>query len=148
MNNEFSLTIARISDSIARVPDRLSNPEGEATRAEFARIFEQCIIGHEQKEGGLYLTLPFQTSLLTDPVLYVVAGGLLVLDHPTRRGASEFAFGDRAHVHDLPRQYSLYANRYPRIITCPRKRQEIQLSYALNRLDSCGFFGPFAKETA
>ena len=148
MNNEFSLTIARISDSITRVPDRLSNPEGEATRAEFARIFEQCIIGHEQKEGGLYLALPFQTSLLTDPVLYIVGGGLLVLDHPTRSGASEFAFGDRAHVHDLPRNYSLYENRYPRIITCPRKREEIQLSYFLNRLAACDFQGPFAKAAA
>ena len=148
MTNEFTLTIARIQDSIQRIPDRLSNPVGEDARAEFARIFEQSIIGHEQKEGGLYLALPFQVSLLTDPVLYVVAGGLLVLDHPTRRGASEFAFGDRAHVHDLPRQYSLYENRYPRIITCPRKREEIQLSYLLNRLSAYDFFGPFAKAAA
>ena len=146
MNNEFTQTLARINDSIMRVPDRLSNPVGEDVRSKFAGIFGQCIIGHEQEEGGLYLTLPFQTSLLTDPVLYIVAGGLLVLDHPTRRGASEFAFGDQAHPHHLPRHYSLYEKRYPRMISCPRKREEIWASYMLNRLTACGFFGPFAKE--
>jgi len=148
MTNEYTQTLARIHDSIKRIPDRLSTPEGEAARSEFAVIFGQVIIGHEDKDGGLYLTLPFQTSLLTDPVLYVVAGALLVLDHPIRRGASEFAFGDLAHVHDLPRHWSLYANRYPRIITCARKREEIRVSYMLNRLMTCDFFGPFAKESA
>ena len=148
MNNEFVLTLTRVNDSIMRVPDRYSNSKGEASRSEFAKIFSQCIIGQEHKEGGLFLALPFQTSLLTDPVLYIVAGGLLVLDHPTRPGASEFAFGDRAHVHDLPRHYSLYENRYPRIISCPRRREEIQVSGMVNRLMSCCFYGPFAKVTA
>jgi len=148
MTNEYTLTLARIQDSIKRIPDRLSNPKGEAARSEFARIFGRVIIGHEDKEGGLYLALPFQTSLLTDPVLYLVAGGLLVLDHPTRPGASEFAFGDRAHVHDLPRHYSLYENRYPRIICCPRKHEEIRASAMVNQLSACDFRGPFAKAAA
>ena len=148
MTNEFTRTIARIQDSIARVPDRLSNPEGEDVRSEFARIFGWVIIGHEQKEGGLYLALPFQVSLLTDPVLYVVAGGLLVLDHPTRSGASEFAFGDRAHIIDLNRKCSLYENRFPRMISCPRKREEIRASWMMNELMYNGFFGPFAKAAA
>jgi hypothetical protein len=148
MTNEFSLTIARIQDSIARVPDQYSNPKGEAKRAEFARIFEQCIIGHEQKEGGLYLALPFQVSLLTDPVLYIVAGGLLVLDHPTRSGASEFAFGERAHVVYLPQHWSLYENRYPRIITCARKRENVPVGWMVNRLTAHNFHGPFAKTAA
>ena len=148
MTNEFTLTLARIQDSIMRVPDRLSNSKGEAARSEFAKIFGRVIIGHEQKEGGLYLALPFQTSLLTDPVLYIVAGGLLVLDHPTRPGASEFAFDERAHIIDLNRKCSLYENRYPRMITCARKREEIQASGMVNRLMSCDFFGPFAKEAA
>jgi hypothetical protein len=147
MNNEFVLTLARIQDSIKRIPDRLSNPKGEDARSEFARIFGQVIIGHEDKEGGLYLALPFQTSLVMDPVLYIVAGDLLVLDHPTRSGASEFAFGDRAHVHDLSRHWSLYENRFPRIISCARKREEIQLSGMVNRLSAYDFRGPFAKET-
>lgn len=146
MSNEYTLTLARLQDSIKRIPDRLSPPQGEDARSEFARIFGQVIIGHENKEGGLYLALPFQTSLLTDPVLYIVAGGLLVLDHPTRSGASEFAFGDRAHVHDLPRHWSIYENRFPRIISCARKREEIQLSGMLNRLSAYDFRGPFAKE--
>jgi hypothetical protein len=147
MTNEFSLTIARIQDSIKRIPDRLSTPQGEDVRSEFARIFGQVIIGH-QYEGGLYLTLPFQASLLTDPVLYVVAGGLLVLDHPTRSGESEFAFGEHAHIIDLNRKCSLYENRYPRIISCPRKREEIRASWMMNELMYSGFFGPFAKVAA
>jgi hypothetical protein len=147
MSNEYNLTLARIKDSIERILDSLSNPKGEETRSEFARIFGKIIIGHEDKENGLYLALPFQTSLLTDPVLYIVAGGLLVLDHPDRSGASEFAFGDRAHVHDLPCHWSLYENRFPRIISCARKREEIQLSGMVNRLSAYDFRGPFAKET-
>jgi hypothetical protein len=147
MTNEYTHTLARINDSIKRIPDRLSTPKGEDVRSEFARIFGQVIIGH-QYEGGLYLTLPFQASLLTDPVLYVVAGGLLVLDHPTRRGASEFAFGDRAPVIDIPRNCSLYANRYPRIIALTRRREEIRASWMVKRLASSGFYGPFAKVAA
>lgn len=111
MNNEFALTLARVNDSIMRVPDRYSNLKGEALRAEYARIFGIGLLGHEQRGGWQYLTLPFQAALLTDPVLYLIAGGLILLDHPTRRGTSELAFGNNAHVHDLPRHYSLYENR-------------------------------------
>jgi len=148
MQNEITLTLARIQTSIARVPDRLSNPKGEALRSEYASIFGKCIVGHEQKEGGLYLTLPFQTSLLTDPVLYIVAGGLLVLDHPTQSSQSEFAFGKQAQVIDLNHKCSLYENRFPRIIACPRKREEIRAGWMVNRLTECNFRGPFAKVTA
>jgi hypothetical protein len=147
MSNEYTITLARIRDSIKRIPDSLSNTRGEETRSEFARIFGKVIIGQEDKENGLYLALPFQTSLLTDPLLYIVAGGLLVLDHPDRRGASEFAFGGHAHVHDLPCHWSLYKNRSPRIITCARKREEIQLNGMINRLSAYDFRGPFAKVT-
>jgi len=71
-----------------------------------------------------------------------------VLDHPNRSGASEFAFGDRAHVHDLPRHWSLYERRFPRIISCARKGEEIHLSGVVNRLSAYEFNGPFAKESA
>ena len=148
MTNEYTLTLARIKDSIKRIPDRLSTPKGEDARSEFAQIFGRVIIGHEDKDGGLYLTLPFQVSLLTDPVLYIVAGGLLVLDHPTLSGASEFAFGERAHIIDLNQRWSLYENRFPRIITCASKREEIRAGWMVNRLMSCDFHGPFAKATA
>jgi hypothetical protein len=148
MTNEYTHTLARINDSIKLIPDRLSTPKGEDVRSEFAEIFGRVIIGHENKDGGLYLTLPFQVPLLTDPVLYVIAGGLLVLDHPTRRGESEFAFGDRAPVIDIHRNCSLYANRYPRIIACSKKREEIRAGWMVNRLMTCGFYGPFAKEAA
>ena len=146
MTNEYTHTLARIHDSIKRIPDRLSTPNGEAVRSEFAGIFGRVIIGHEDKDGGLYLTLPFQVSLLTDPVLYVIAGGLLVLDHPTRRGESAFAFGDRAPVIDIPRNCSLYANRYPRIIALTRRQEEIRAGWMVKRIASCGFYGPFSKE--
>ena len=147
MNIELSLAIARIKASITRVPDRLSSPEGEDARSEFARIFGQVIRGY-QYEGGLYLTLPFQASLLTDPVLYVVAGGLLVLDHPTRPRAGEFALDKNAHIIDLNRKCSLYENRYPRIISCPSRGQEIEASWMMNELTYRGFFGPFAEVAA
>ena len=148
MTNEYTLSISRINDSIKRIPDRLSTPKGEDVRSEFAGIFGRVIIGHENKDGGHYLTLPFQVSLLTDPVLYIVAGGLLVLDHPTRRGESEFAFGDRAPVINIPLNCSLYENRYPRIIVLTRRREEIRAGWMVKRLASCGFYGPFAKVAA
>lgn len=153
MNNEFTLSLARVNDAIMRVPDRLSNPKGEALRSEYARIFGIGLLGHVQREGLQYLTLPFQTSLLTDPVLYLIAGGLLVLDHPTRPGASELAFGGHAHVYDLPRHYSLYENRYPRAITCIRKGEiqkggKYSLGLLINRLTEGNFRGPFTKAAA
>ena len=153
MNNEFTLSLARINDAAMRVPDRLCNPKGEALRSEYARIFGIGLLGHEQREGWQYLTLPFQTSLLTDPVLYLIAGGLLVLDHPTRQGASELAFGGHAHVYDLPCHYSLYENRYPRMITCIRKGEiqkgeKYNLGLLITRLAEGNFRGPFAKAAA
>ncbi len=84
--NEFFDTLTRIKSSIVRVPDRLSTVDGEATRAEFARIFGKCIIGREDTECTYLLTLPFQAALLTDPILYAVGGGFIVLDHPTQNG--------------------------------------------------------------
>ncbi len=148
MSNEYTLTLARVKDSIKRIPDPLSNPNGEDTRSAFARIFGQVIIGHEDKDGALYLTLPFQVSLLTDPVLFIVAGGLLVLDHPTRSGASEFAFGERTHVIDLPNRWSLYEKRHPRMLACARKGESIQAGWMVNELMYNGFNGPFVKKAA
>lgn len=153
MTNEFSLSIDRVNASITRVPDRLSNPKGEALRAEYAHIFGIGLLGGEQKRGVEYITLPFQVSLLTDPVLYLIAGGLLVLDHPTRPGASERAFGKFVHVHDLPRHYSLYENRYPRTITCickgeVQKGKKYNLGLLINRLAEGKFRGPFAEVAA
>jgi hypothetical protein len=74
MSNEFTFALARVKDSIMRVPDRMSTTKGKALRAEYVRIFGVCINGHEHDDGGLYLTLPFQSALLTDPVLYIVGG--------------------------------------------------------------------------
>lgn len=146
--NEFYDTLTRIKSSISRVPDRLSTIDGEATRAEYARIFGKCISGHQDKEGGLYLALPFQTCLLTDPILYVVPSGLLVLDHPTESEQFEFAIRDHAHVVDLNRKDSLYEGRYPRMIACARKREKIEVGWIINQLMQSEFRGPFALEAA
>ncbi len=144
MSNEFFDTVARIKGSISRVPDRLSTVHGEETRAEFARIFGQCIISREDKECTYLLTLPFQAALLTDPILYAVGGGFIVLDHPTQSGQSEFAID--ANIIDLNRKCSLYENRYPRMISCPRKGEKIEASWMANRLMNLEFKGPFAKD--
>ena len=142
--NEFFDTLTCIKSSIVRVPDRLSTVDGEATRAEFARIFGKCVIGRE--DTTYLLTLPFQAALLTDPILYGVGSGFIVLDHPTQSGQYGFAIEDCAHVVDLPRKDSLYEDRYPRIIVCARKREKIEVAIMLNRLMQCEFRGPFAKE--
>jgi hypothetical protein len=145
MKQDFFETVARVIDSVQRLPDRLSNPTGEAVRSEYARIFGLCIIGHEHKEGGLYLGLPFQVSLLTDPLLYIIGGGLLVVDHPIQRGQDEFAFGKATHVVDLNPRYSLYENRYPRMIVCARRGEKIAPARMLHQLSSLKFHGPFSK---
>ncbi len=143
-HHEFEKVVARINDTILRVPDRLSNPKGEAIRAEYASIFAECILGHRNERGGLYLSLPFQLSLLTDPLLFIVAGGFLVLDHPEQSSQhDEFAFGDKAHIVALSPKASLFENRFPRLIACARKREKIEVSFMLNRLMQCEFKGPF-----
>lgn len=148
MSNEFFDTVTRIKGSIKRVPDRLSTVDGEATRAEFARIFGQCIIGNQDTKCMYLLTLPFQAALLTDPILYVVGAGFMVLDHPTQSGQYSFAIDDCAHVVDIARKHSLYDKRYPRMIACTRKSEKVDLASMLNRLMQCEFRGPFAKEVA
>lgn len=146
--NDFELCTARATDSILRIRDRLSNAKGgAAVRAECARIFGERILGHQHEGGGFYLALPFQTALLTDPVLYIVGGGLLLLDHPTQSGQGELAIGIRTHIVDLNRKWSLYENRYPRMIAYAKKGEKIEVSWMLNNLMRHDFQGPFAKVT-
>lgn len=145
VDHQLTHATARVTGSILRIPDRLSTPQGATARAEYARIFGDCIAGQWQAEGWLYLSLPFQVALLTDPVLYIVAGGLLVLDHPTQSGQSQFALepDSRTHTFDINRKWSLYENRHPRMITCARRGEEIRVGWMINQLATCNFRGPF-----
>jgi len=147
MNPELQAFNQRIEASIRRIPDCLSrHPEGASVRAEFARIFGLCIGGAEEPTG-MYSLLPMHLSLLTDPHLFIVPGGFVVLDHPTRPGEFDWSFdldGRRGvQVHDAPAWWSLYENRHPRFIVCPHKGETVHLSAMLNRLTHEGFHGPF-----
>jgi hypothetical protein len=146
MTNEYTETVARVSSSITRLQDRLSTPRGESDRQEYAHIFARCIAGQLDDQDGLYLTLPFQVSLLTDPFLFIVAGGLLVLDHPTKPEQFDYAISNHAHIVDLNCNHSLYEGRYPRMIAIAKKHEMIDASWMLNRLMQLNFRGPFAKE--
>jgi hypothetical protein len=140
----------RIESAIRRIPDRLSSlPEGESIRADYARIFGLCIGGME-RPTGMYSLLPMHLSLLTDPHLFITRGGFVVLDHP--ESPSEFAWAfelssqwRNIHVHDTATCWSLYENRFPRVIVCPHKGESAHLSVMLNRLTNQGFHGPFLR---
>jgi hypothetical protein len=147
MNLELQAFNQRIEASIRRIPDCLSRlPDGASIRAEFARIFGMCIGGME-RPTGMYSLLPMHLSLLTDPHLFIVPGGFIVLDHPTRSGEFDWSFdldGRRGvQVHDAPAWWSLYENRHPRIIACRHMGDEFLLSAMTNRLTREDFHGPF-----
>ena len=146
MNTKLLEAATRVTNSITRVPDRLSTPDGESIRTEYARIFGKCIAAGLANSGGLYLDLPFQASLLTDPVMFATHGALVVLDHPTRPEQYEFIM-NKVHILHLNKSQSLYQGRYPRLIYIPTERKEwIKASVMANRLSRFEFRGPFAKE--
>ena len=144
MSNEYLETLTAVTKSIKRVHDRLSTPQGENLRADFARIFGDCVAAAKPDFEGLYLALPFQASLLTDPVMFITGGGFVLLDHPTKAEQHEFAIN--ALVIPLNCDVSLYENRYPRLIVIPQKHETIAVSWMVNKLMSLDFRGPFAKE--
>ena len=146
MNTEFIETVARVTNSITQIPDQLSTPTGESARADFVRIFGKCINAEVVEPKGLYLTLPFQASLLTDPVMFVTNGDIFVLDHPTTPEQGEFAMNN-AHIIHLNPKHSLYQDRHPRLIYIPaeRKKSAISMGERVFGLLSFEFRGPFAK---
>jgi len=145
MNPQLLEAVKRVTNSITRVPDRLSSHDGECTRAEFARIFGECITAGVITSEGLYLHIPFQASLLTDPIMYATHGALVVLDHPTKPEQSEFAMNN-LHIIHLPRKQSLYQDRHPRLIYIPTDKNESKAGWMCDRLRRFEFHGPFAKE--
>ena len=144
MTNEFTECLTKITNSITRLPDKLSNPSGEKSRDEYAHIFARCILGRlEDAEYG-YLALPFQASLLTDPIIFLVAGGYAILDHPVQCDQYQWIIPN--HIVSLNRKMSLYENRHPRLIALPRKHQKIPLSWMVNQLRQVEFVGSFARQ--
>lgn len=146
---EYEEITQRLTASITRISDRLTvtDEHQDDLRANFIRIFEQCILGREA-EPIFYGSLPFPVALLTDPHLFHIPGGLLVLDHPTHYGRFESIFHShrRVHIVDLPLKWSLYENRFPRLILCVRKGDESPSpSFFSSRLSSAAFYGPFYK---
>lgn len=145
MNTEFIETVTRVTNSITRIPDRLSTPDGESARAQFARIFGDCIAAGVVNSDGLCLYIPFQASLLTDPIMYATQGALVVLDHPITAEQFEFAMS-KVHIIPLPRKQSLYHDRHPRLIYIPTDRSKSRASWMCDRLRRFEFRGPFAEE--
>ena len=144
--SKYEEITARVKASITHLPDSLTarGAAGLACRAEFSGIFAQCIMGHEA-DPDFFASLPFQASLLTDPHIYIVAGGLLVLDHPTKPEQFLSAIDTKdTHVVDLNKNCSLYEGRHPRMIGCHRKGDRVAMGWILNRLTQCEFRGPFA----
>jgi len=145
MTNEFTECLTKITNSITRLPDKLSTTQGEKNRQEFASIFGTCILGRlEDAEYG-YMALPFQASLLTDPIIFIVAGGHVILDHPVRD--EQHIWIIPTHTVSLNQKVSLFENRHPRLIAIPHSHGEVQLSWMMNRLRQLEFVGPFTDDS-
>jgi hypothetical protein len=135
----------RIERAIVRIPDRLSTPQGEAVRVDWANTFARTL-GGAVMPVRMLTCLPLGPHLLTDPVVIRVRFGFVVLDHPENAGEFDWAFnlhpsGGCTQVLDLPRWWSLHENRHPRLIAFPDARETLAAADLLNRLD--GWHGPF-----
>jgi hypothetical protein len=137
---EVELLAARLTGAFHRGP---ADGLRADIRAEFARIFGMAIGGTEETHSALWAVLPLHLALLTDPHLYRVRCGFIILDHPVR--AEEFAWALKAQVHDGPTWWSLYADRHPRLIAIPDKGREVPLANVCGSLTCAGFHGPWEK---
>lgn len=137
---EVELLAARLTGSFHRGP---ADGLRADIRAEYARKFGMTIGGAEKTNSALWAVLPLHLVLLTDPHLYRVRCGFIVLDHPVR--ANEFAWAIKAQGHDGPAWWSLYADRHPRLISIPDKGREVPLGDICGSLTCAGFHGPWKK---
>ena len=126
-----------VDQTIVRVPDALTGVGGDTAyfcRKAFAGEFAAHIGAKHVFNPALFVTLPFQLCLLTDPHLFGVKNGHLILDHPTiANDGHEYWFGRCASLHA---RHSLYQNRYPRMIAVDAagKHSPIELSKYVNTL--------------
>jgi hypothetical protein len=79
---------------------------------------------------------------MTDPHLFRLYTGFLVLDHPqTAREFEDYIYSKRVRVHDIAKWHALYENRHPRLIWIPDKGNILTVADMINRLRDC--HGPF-----
>jgi hypothetical protein len=78
--------------------------------------------------------------------MFVAAGDIFMLDHPTTPEQGEFAM-NKAHINQLNPKHSLYQDRHPRLIYIPaeRKKPAISMGERVFGLLSFEFRGPFTK---
>ncbi len=134
----------RIERAIVRIPDRLSTPEGEVVRADWASTFAR-VLGGTIAPVRMLGVLPVHPNLWTDPVVIRVCTGFAVLDHPPNSGLLDWAFqqcSPRVQVHDCPTWWSLYERRFPRIIACPDAGKTLGVSELITRV-GYSWHGPF-----
>jgi hypothetical protein len=137
----------RIERAIFRIPDRLSTPIGEAVRVDWAHEFARAM-GGAVMPVRMLACLPFGPHLLTDPVVIRVRSGFVVLDHPERPQELEWVFDmdrsrTRVHIRMVPKWWSLFENRHPRLIAVPDAADPLPVTNRLNRLANVGWHGPF-----
>lgn len=144
--------LSRLLDrSIVRVPDAMTRAERDSDyfyRKEFANELAACMGAKHVINPAIYLTLPFQLCLLTDPHLFEVIKGHLILDHPTvANDGNEYWLSQNCAYVGLHARHSLYQNRYPRMIALngAGKANPVELSKYTNELMYRRHEGPFEK---
>lgn len=132
-----------LASAIRRGPrDRLHSRED--VRRDWAQTMATTM-GLSLVEERLLVSVPVQACLWTDPVLFRHRHAWLVLDHPASANEPEWPLrllSQRVGVHDCPRWWSLYENRYPRLITVSDRQRVLPASDLLNRLGP-DWHGPF-----
>jgi hypothetical protein len=144
VSEEFAELDHRTERAIVRIRDRLSTPEGERIRADWAREFAR-LLGGEVMPVRMLACLRLPAHMLTDPVVVRVFTGYVVLDHPEAFGAFEWAFqqfSTRIAIYDCARWWSLYEKRHPRLIACPDRGKVVQLPDLIDRVGYT-WHGPF-----
>jgi hypothetical protein len=135
----------RTERAIVRIRDRLSTPERERIRADWANTFAR-LLGGEVMPVRMLACLRLPAHMLTDPVVVRVFTGYVLLDHPEAFGAFEWAFqqfSPRIAIYDCARWWSLYENRHPRLIVVPDKGESLPVAELITRLTNQGWHGPY-----
>ena len=144
MSDEFAELDRRIERAIVRIRDRLSTPEGDLIRADWASTFAR-ILGGTIAPVRMLASLPLPAHMLTDPVVVRVFTGYVVMDHPQTAELFDWAFqqfSPRIAIYDCARWWSLYEKRHPRLIACPDRGKVVQLPDLIDRVGYT-WHGPF-----
>ena len=136
-----------VDRSIIRVPDaqsRLDRDTAYFCRKAFAGELASAMGAKHVYNFAILLTLPFQLCLLTDPHLFQVKNGHLILDHPTVANDGHEHWFDRCAPLDT--RHSLYQNRYPRLIALEGagKERPVDLSFYVSNIWRSNHMGLFS----